>query len=643
MSYILLITENKTVSASIKMILKDRFLVEDVPPGDALKSVAVRRPAVVFLDSMLGGADSMEILSKLFEYDRELTVIKLVSSFDKTARQAIEAGVFDVLEKPFDAEKTVCIVNRAVEREKLLDRSRLNLKEPAKESGEAGGGVEDMDSFFQELFQTITERFPDAGETGIEVLKILKKRFHFNRMALFLKEKESFVPFSSMGMDERILSEIRISSSHPLVMWFLSKNRILNLRTETDASYECRSFMDVINCRVAFPLKTLNGSLIGMFAAGDKLTGRETTFADISFLSTVMDYLATLFDNAALYREIECRKDTQEAIFRNIPAGIIAADMEGRITVFNSYAEKILALKADEVLGKPVEKVGSQIADFIRRTLVSGDVFNRMEMNYIPGKIILGLSTNFIKDEGGRVKGAVAICQNLTFIKEVERREKESERNNYWTALASRLSHELKNPLVAIKTFAQMLPLKYDDEEFRTSFSGIMQAEVQKINEIIDRINKLADSMELKPASVDLVGLFHGKIKELENRNGVRFNINGSERMYVPVDAEKLKEAVGYIFDFIYEDTAGSGEARICFDSTDSGIEITIVENGRNISLNNAEDCFVPFNSVTRSPVSIGMMLARKILESHGGSFRCVPAPSAKNLVITLPAKGENG
>jgi nitrogen fixation/metabolism regulation signal transduction histidine kinase len=205
------------------------------------------------------------------------------------------------------------------------------------------------------------------------------------------------------------------------------------------------------------------------------------------------------------------------------------------------------------------------------------------------------------------------------------------------------LSHELKNPLVAIKTFAQMLPLKYDDEEFRTSFSGIMQAEVQKINEIIDRINKLADSMELKPASVDLVGLFHGKIKELENRNGVRFNINGSERMYVPVDAEKLKEAVGYIFDFIYEDTAGSGEARICFDSTDSGIEITIVENGRNISLNNAEDCFVPFNSVTRSPVSIGMMLARKILESHGGSFRCVPAPSAKNLVITLPAKGENG
>lgn len=644
MSYILLITENKTVSVSLKIILKEKFLVEEVLPGDALKSVAVRRPAVIFLDSQLGGVDSMEILTKLFEYDPGLTVIKLVSSFNKMARQSIEAGVFDVIEKPFDAEKIVHLVNRAIEREKLLDRkNRLSAKQPAAETGNAANGSENKESFFQELFQAITESFPDAGKTGIEVLKILKKRFYFNRMALFLKEKESFILSASVGIEEKILSEIKISCSHPVIMWFLSRNRILNLSMEEDVSFECRSFMEVLNCRVAFPLKTLNGNLIGVFLAGDKLTGRETTFADISFLSTIMDYLTTVFDNASLYREITFREDTQKAIFRNIPAGIIAVDRDGRIIIFNSYAETIFGLKAKDVIEKPVEKAGSQIADFIRRTLISGDVFNRMEINYIPGKIILGLSTNLIKDEEGMVKGAVAICQNLTFIKEIEKREKESERNNYWTALASRLSHELKNPLVAIKTFAQMLPLKYDDEEFRTSFSGVMQGEVQRINEIIDRINKLADSMELKPVAVDVVGLFHNKIKEVEKKNGVRFNLEGNDRIFIPADPEKLKEAVGYIFDFIYEDTAGAGEAHIRFDNTDKEVEITITENGNRISLDNAEDFFIPFNSVTRSPVSIGMMLARKIMESHGGSFRCIPAPSAKNLVITLPANGENG
>jgi len=644
MNYVLLITEDRSIAVSLKAILKEGFIVDDVLPLNALESVVKRRPSLIFLDSQLGSVSSIEILSKMFEYDPSLTIIKIISSFNRTARESIESGVFDLVEKPFDAARIKHLVFRAVEREKILRENSILRENPAvvrmKDVLDEG---ENKERFFQELFQTITENFPDVNRTGFEVLKTLKKRFYFNKMLLFLKEKEVFSPVASLGIEEKILNEVKMPHDHPLIMWFLSRDRILNLATEKDVPFDCGNFMDILNCRVAFPFRTLNGRLIGVFMAGDKLTGRELTFADISFLSTIMDYLTTVFDNLSLYKEISFRKDIQEAIFRNIPTGVIAVDNEGKIEIFNSYAETIFRMKSEEIMGKPVEKVSSQIADFIRRTLISGDVFSRVEIDCTLSKIILGLSTNLIKDRDERIIGAVAIFQDLTFIREAERKEKESEKSRYWTTLASRLSHELKNPLVAIKTFAQMLPLKYDDVEFRTNFSEVMQGEVRKIIEIIDRINKLADSMELRTVNVDVVELFRSKTKEIEKKNGVRFNIEGNDSILVSVDPEKFKEAIGYIFDFIHEDTAGTGDVRIYFENTDREVEVTITEKGSRINLTNPEDFFVPFNPETRSPVSVGMMLARKILESHGGSFRCVPKPSAKSLIIKLPTNGKDG
>jgi len=641
MNYILIITENETVALSLKVLLKDDCLVEEVPPDLALKVISERRPSVILLDSQLMGFDSTALLGKLLARDPSLTIVKLVSSFDRTAIQSIESGAFDVIEKPFDADRMTHVVKRAIEREKLLKENEI-LK-ARSETAKTGSDIPDdvnKESFFQELFQTIAENFPDTGKTSMEVLKILKKRFYFNKMLLLLQDKELFFPAASLGMGD-IFNEVKISHDHPLIVWFLSKNRILNLVGEKDVPFECRNFMDVLNCRLAFPMKTLKGDLTGVLLAGDKLTGLETTLAEISFLSVIIDYLSTVFDNSYLYREISFRKDYQEAILQNIPTGIITVDRDGRVIIFNSCAEEISGIRYEEVKDKPVEKAGSQIADFLRRTLKSGETFSRMEINYKPGNVILELSTNPIKDERGDVTGAVAVFQNVTFIREIEKREKDTERNRYWTSLASRLSHELKNPLVAIKAFAQMLPEKYNDVEFRTSFSRVVQEEVQRINEIVEKINRLADSMELKMEQVEIVGLCSGRIRDVLKNGDVNLNFAGSEKFVVPADAERIGEAIGYIFDFINEDVAGKGIIDVSFERKEQNLEISIVENGNRINFNNSEDFFIPFNAATNSSVSIGVVLARKIIESHGGSFRCTLLPSAKNFVIRLPADRE--
>ncbi|MDD5601037.1 MAG: histidine kinase dimerization/phospho-acceptor domain-containing protein [Actinomycetota bacterium] len=644
MNYLMIITEDKGISTSLKAIFGEDYFIEDVQPECALKIISKRRPRVILLDSQFTGVNSVELLTELLVYDPTLTIIKLVSSFDKIARQSIELGAFEVVEKPLDIERLKHIIKRAIEREKLLKASEQNTPRNIEIPGIEENLYSELEKelFFQSLLKIVAENFSDINRAGLEILKIIKNKLQLNRMLILLKKGPSFIPLVSLGMGDEF-NRMTFNQNHPLILWFLNKNRILNLSSENDISFECSGFMDTINCRIAFPLMTLKGELTGIFFAGDKITGGELAPREINFLNMVMDYLSMVFENASLYREISFRNEYQKAIFRNIPAGIIAVDKEGKIIIFNTYAEEISGIKFEDIKDEPIEKVGSQIADFIRRALNKGETFSRIEIDYVPGKIILGMSTNTISDESGSINGAVAIFQNLTAIKEIERKERTTERNRYWSSLASRLSHELKNPLVAINTFAQMLPSKYKEEEFRETFSKVVQTEIQRINEIIERINKIADTMELKVSSVDIVELFKNYIDEAYSRTNIRFNFTGEDKLLTQSDVDKIKEAIGYIMDFIYEDTGGNGTVYMTFRRDgESSIEVDISENGSRINLHNTEEIFVPFSPSVKSTISIGVMLAKKIFESHGGGLRCNLHPSGKNFIITLPVNISN-
>lgn len=641
MNYLLLITENKAVSISLRTIFRDEYFIEDVQPECALKVVSERRPRVILLDSQFSGINSLELLTQLLRYDPTLTIIKFVLSFDKTARQALEFGAFDVVEKPFDTERIRYVVKRAIERERLLKAEKKDTEqyiEMKERSGEMLAEPE-KELFFQALLKIVAENFADIDRASMEILKIIRNRFQFNRMLILLKKGDYFVPLASLGMGD-VFNRINLHQNHPLILWFLNKNRILDISSEYNIPFECSGFMETVHSRIAFPLMTLKGELIGIFFAGEKVTGGELSRGEIVFLNMIMDYLSTVFENGFLYREISFHKEYQETILRNIPTGIIAVNGEGKVILFNSYAEEISGIKFDEIRNEPIEKVGSQIADFVRRALKKGEVFNRVEIEYIPGKIIIGLSTNTVRDEKGDITGAVAIFQNLTLIKEMEKKEREAERNRYWSLLASRLSHELKNPLVAIKTFAQMLPSKYSDPEFRETFSEVVQTEVQKINEIIERINKIADTLELNISSVDIVNLFKTCMEEKNRKNIIKFVFSGEEKLLIHADGERIKESIGYIMDFIYDDI-GEGDSPVYIFFRRKGedcIEVDIDESGNRIDLHNAEEIFIPFNPSVKSNLSIGIMIAKKIFEAHGGSFRHILKPSGKNFIITLPS-----
>ncbi len=80
------------------------------------------------------------------------------------------------------------------------------------------------------------------------------------------------------------------------------------------------------------------------------------------------------------------------------------------------------------------------------------------------------------------------------------------------------LAHEIKNPLVAINTFAHLLPEKYDDPEFRKDFSRLVNQDVRRINDLLEDLLEFSQFSTPRPTPNDLNFLVSGVLKQQEKR-----------------------------------------------------------------------------------------------------------------------------
>jgi PAS domain S-box-containing protein len=121
-------------------------------------------------------------------------------------------------------------------------------------------------------------------------------------------------------------------------------------------SGECRSLLVV-----PFVEKS-TGTLLGLLCADNKHTDRvgssdvKFTDPDVSMLCVFSEAVVVALESAGLVSQLKQQKERYRSFVSNSPAGMMAVDMEGRVTLFNERAADILGYTAEEVLGRPVEE-----------------------------------------------------------------------------------------------------------------------------------------------------------------------------------------------------------------------------------------------------------------------------------------------
>ncbi|WP_224362934.1 PAS domain S-box protein [Hyalangium versicolor] len=205
--------------------------------------------------------------------------------------------------------------------------------------------------------------------------------------------------------------------------------------------------------------------------------------------------------------ELRHTKDFLERLIDSSVDAIIAADMQGRIILFNKGAEGVVGYSAQEALaGMTTRQIYPPgVAERIMAQLRSPDFGGRgrlsmcrQDLIHRSGEHVPVNMTASILYEGGREVATVGIFTDLRDrmqlerkLSDVETRLEESEKSAVIVALAGTAAHELNQPLTSVMGYAELLKRKLKPEDFAYRPVDIIYREAERMAEIVRKIGKI--------------------------------------------------------------------------------------------------------------------------------------------------------
>jgi nitrogen-specific signal transduction histidine kinase len=243
----------------------------------------------------------------------------------------------------------------------------------------------------------------------------------------------------------------------------------------------------------------------------------------------------------------------------------------------------------------------------------------------------------------------VAVVQDLTAEDNVRQKQDLIDRAAFWTDLASSMSHEIRNPLVAIKTFAQLLPERFDDADFRKNFNEIVVREIDRLDKIITQINNFAHPPELVMKPIDVraavkKGIEIARTRLAQNGTPIETTLPGNLPK-VMGDESALTEAFAHLVANAAEATSGQSKPRITLaakpvreGAQTSGVVVTIRDNGKGIAPNLKEKVFSPFCTTKARGMGLGLPIVKRTVFDHNGRVDIDSNPHGTSVSVLLPA-----
>jgi signal transduction histidine kinase/MFS family permease len=194
--------------------------------------------------------------------------------------------------------------------------------------------------------------------------------------------------------------------------------------------------------------------------------------------------------------------------------------------------------------------------------------------------------------------------------------------------LTAGLAHEIRNPLVAIKTLTQLLPDRLDDEEFRDQFLKIASGEVDRIsslvNELLDFARHSDPKLELEDINTVLDGMILLVSTETKKKQINILRSFASDLPLVQIDREQIKQVFLNILLNAIQATPESGKITVKTRSfTKPGgkpyVQVEFTDTGCGIPGEHLEDIFNPFFTTKTTGSGLGLSISHQIVQDHKG------------------------
>jgi len=194
--------------------------------------------------------------------------------------------------------------------------------------------------------------------------------------------------------------------------------------------------------------------------------------------------------------------------------------------------------------------------------------------------------------------------------------------------LTAGLAHEIRNPLVAIKTLTQLLPDRLDDEEFRDQFLKIASGEVDRISTLVNELLDFARPSDPKLKFEDINSILDGMIL-LVSTETKKKQINilksyASDLPPVQIDREQIKQVFLNVLLNAIQATPERGKITVktrpfMKPGGESYAQIEFTDTGCGIPGEHLEEIFNPFFTTKTTGSGLGLSISHQIVQDHRG------------------------
>lgn len=347
--------------------------------------------------------------------------------------------------------------------------------------------------------------------------------------------------------------------------------------------------------------------------------------------------------------------DELEAIFHSGYVSIISTDTRGIITNFSRGAEILLQYTAAEMVGlqspfvihapEEVEKRGAELSKTYGRPIAGFDVFVELarlskyesrEWTYVRKdgtRFPVQLIVSAIRNSAGEITGFIGVATDITERKQAEEKlrnysilESKSKEMEQFAYIAS---HDLREPLLTIKSFAGLL-----DEEYGATFDDDGRIYINAIIKSINRMEALTRGLldysrlgQIKPMEmVDCNAVLNDVMADLNSlitKTGAEIMVD--ELPVINGHALELKllfqNLLNNAIKFCKKDVAP--KVQVSAIKIVNGYRFSVEDNGIGISDKHHEKIFIIFqrlhNRDTYEGTGIGLAQCKKIVEMHNG------------------------
>lgn len=347
-------------------------------------------------------------------------------------------------------------------------------------------------------------------------------------------------------------------------------------------------------------------------------------------------------------RSIVAQRSEIEAILASMTEGVLAVDTDERLLRINRAAIAMLGLSGDNLQGRSVQELirRSDLQAFIGRALQSATPVEEDLVLRGPEDLFLQLQGAPLRDEAGRMRGAVVVLNDISRLRRLEQVRRD---------FVANVSHELKTPLTAIQGFVETLLADAQPDPERTRhFLAIVLRQTARLRAIIDDLLQLsrlerdeaAEHIEL--IQQPLLPIARAALQDCQvqaDRAGIELVCEVPEELAAPVDGALLERALSNLIDNAVKYSPEGSRVRIRAEHADGMVRMEVIDQGCGIAAEHLSRLFERFYRVDRGRsrqlggTGLGLAIVKHIAQLHGGRVEVDSTPGrGSRFAILLPA-----